>query len=77
MGAIFSSKRERSTKEMETEKDRLYHRVGNLQVEPDWLKKYGASSVGNTSRRLCIDPRHSKINVKHQHKLISLPQAGY
>ncbi len=39
MAAIFSSKRERSTKEMETEKDRLYHRVGNLQVEPDWLKK--------------------------------------
>lgn len=39
MADIFGSKRERSTREMEAEKDRLYQQIGKLQVELDWLKK--------------------------------------
>jgi len=36
---IFSSARERREKDDEAEKDRLLKKVGQLQMEVDWLKK--------------------------------------
>jgi transposase-like protein len=36
---IFSSKKDREVKKIEQEKERLYRKVGELQVEVDWLKK--------------------------------------
>ena len=36
---IFGSARERRTKDDEAEKDRLLKKVGQLQMEVDWLKK--------------------------------------
>jgi len=39
MADVFGNRRERNTKEIEAEKDRLYQQIGRLQVELDWLKK--------------------------------------
>ncbi len=36
---IFAGKFEKSAKEAEAERDRLYQQIGKLQVELDWLKK--------------------------------------
>lgn len=36
---VFGQKKEREAKRMEMEKDQLYRKVGQLQVEIDWLKK--------------------------------------
>jgi transposase len=36
---IFGNNQAKQTKETETERDRLYQKVGKLQVELDWLKK--------------------------------------
>lgn len=36
---VFGQSKERETKRMEMEKDQLYRKVGQLQVEIDWLKK--------------------------------------
>ena len=36
---IFSQNKEREAKRTEMEKDQLYRKVGQLQVEVDWLKK--------------------------------------
>ena len=36
---VFSQKKDREAKRVELEKDQLYRKVGQLQVEVDWLKK--------------------------------------
>ena len=36
---VFGQNKDHETKRMEMEKDQLYRKVGQLQVEVDWLKK--------------------------------------
>jgi hypothetical protein len=36
---VFGNNQAKQAKETETERDRLYQKVGKLQVELDWLKK--------------------------------------
>ena len=36
---VFGNSQVKQTKEAEIERDRLYQKVGKLQVELDWLKK--------------------------------------
>jgi transposase len=35
----FTRNRDREAKRLEAERDRLYRKVGQLQIEVDWLKK--------------------------------------
>ena len=39
MTNAFSGNQERTSKEVEAERDRLYQQIGKLQVENEWLKK--------------------------------------
>ena len=39
MTNAFSINQERTSKEVEAERDRLYQQIGKLQVENEWLKK--------------------------------------
>lgn len=36
---VFSHGRDREAEQIEAERDRLYRKVGQLQIEVDWLKK--------------------------------------
>ena len=36
---VFGGKEDRTLKEMESERDRLFQQISKLQVEVDWLKK--------------------------------------
>ena len=36
---VFSRGKDREAERMERERDRLYRKVGQLQIEVDWLKK--------------------------------------
>ncbi len=36
---VFGKGEEKKSQALETERDRLYQKVGQLQVELDWLKK--------------------------------------
>ncbi len=36
---VFGKSQAKQTKAAETERDRLYQKVGKLQIELDWLKK--------------------------------------
>ena len=36
---IFTLGKDKETKKKEVERDRLYKKVGQLQIEVDWLKK--------------------------------------
>jgi transposase len=37
--SVFGNSQEKQSKEVEIERDRLYQKVGKLQIELDWLKK--------------------------------------
>jgi transposase len=37
--AVFGGNQDKTIKEMEVERDRLFQQIGKLQVELDWLKK--------------------------------------
>jgi len=37
--SVFDNSQEKQSKEVEIERDRLYQKVGKLQIELDWLKK--------------------------------------
>lgn len=37
--AVFGNTQEKAEKEAEKERDRLYQKIGKLQVEIEWLKK--------------------------------------
>ena len=36
---VFSRNKERASQRVEAERDQLYRKVGQLQIEVDWLKK--------------------------------------
>lgn len=36
---LFSRNKDQETKQLEIERDQLYRKVGQLQIEVDWLKK--------------------------------------
>lgn len=36
---VFSRNKERESQRVEAERDQLYRKVGQLQIEVDWLKK--------------------------------------
>ena len=41
--AAFSSEKDKDAEKKEVERDHLYQKVGQLQIEVDWLKKRQAS----------------------------------
>ncbi len=40
---VFARGQKGKEKQLQAEKDRLYQKVGQLQIEVDWLKKLGGS----------------------------------
>jgi putative transposase len=54
----------------------LYARIGQLQMELDWLKKKLAR-LGTEQRRGMIEPRHPKLSVVRQCELLELPRSSY
>jgi len=43
---IFSQNKDREAKRVEAERDLLFRKVGQLQVENDWLKKKSGQTYG-------------------------------
>ncbi|MCC5023404.1 MAG: IS3 family transposase [Candidatus Synoicihabitans palmerolidicus] len=62
---------ERNRKEKE-----LYARIGQLQMEREWLKKKLAH-VGSKERRSMIETEHPKLSVARQCELLELPRSTY
>ena len=45
---VFSRGKDRESERIEEERDRLYRKVGQLQVEVDWLKNLPDGQAGKT-----------------------------
>lgn len=54
----------------------LYARIGQLQMELDWLKKKLAR-LGVEERRGMIETKHPGLSVKRQCELLELPRSTY
>lgn len=75
---IFSKKADNSERDHTVERDRLYQKVGQLQVEVDWLKK--SCRVGEMSladKRSAIDPTQKKLSISRQCSLLALHRSSY
>ena len=62
--AVFGSGKDRETEQMEVERDRLYKKVGQLQIEVDWLKK--TSGIWTDGGGQAGHYRTGSSGLKHQ-----------
>jgi putative transposase len=54
----------------------LHQKIGQLEVERDWLKKNLNSSVSSPeAKRSMLESDHKKLSIKRQCKLLSLPRS--
>jgi len=55
----------------------LYQKVGQLQIEVDWLKKDRLSGMSVLEEIKCIDGRNKTLSISRQFYLLQLPRASY
>ena len=66
----FSKGKDKDDEEKEVERDHLYQKVGQLQIEVDWLKKDRLSGMSVSEKVKCIDGRNKKISISWQCELM-------
>ena len=70
------NKRSRTETDWEEHEARLFQKIGQLEVELDWLKKNLSSCIAE--KRRMIEPQKGKITVKRQCELLGLARStGY
>ncbi len=55
--------------------DELHRKIGQLNMELDWVKKKAASSAAE--RRRLVDPSYKELSVCRQCELIGLPRSTW
>jgi putative transposase len=74
----FSRGKDKEAERKEVERDRLYKKVGQLQIEVDWLKKKDRLSGMSVEEKVkCIDPQDSDLSISRQCDLLRLPRSSY
>ena len=71
---MFSDKRKHRELSDEEEKDRLYQKIGQLEVELDWAKKNSDFSI--SKKREFIEPEHPKISIQRQCEILDLNRSS-
>jgi len=59
--AAFSNGKDKDAEKKEVERDHLYKKVGQLQIEVDWLKKDRLSGMSVSEKVKCIDGNDKMI----------------
>ena len=72
---IFIRGKDKEAEKKEVERDRLYKKVGQLQIEVDWLKKDRLFRMSVGEKIKCINPKDS--NISKQCDLLGLPRSSY
>ena len=75
--AAFSSGEDKDAEKKEVERDHLYQKVGQLQIEVDWLKKDRLSGMSVSEKVKCIDGNDKKLSISQQCELLQLPRSSY
>ena len=75
--AAFSNGKDKDAEKKEVERDHLYQKVGQLQIEVDWLKKDRLSGMSVSEKVKCIDGNDKKLSIIRQCELLQLPRSSY
>ncbi len=75
--AAFTSVKDKGGQKKEIECDRLYQKVGQLQIEVDWLKKDRLSGMSVSEKVKCIDGNDKDLSISWQCELLKLPRSSY
>jgi len=75
--AAFSNGKDKDAEKKEVERDHLYQKVGQLQIEVDWLKKDRLSGMSVSEKVKCIDGNDKKLSISRQCELLQLPRSSY
>ena len=73
---VFARKADQNAQEAKAREDELYRKIGQLEMELDWLKKKLASSSVEERRRM-IEPEHPGLTIVTQCELLGLARASY
>ena len=73
----FSNGKDKDAEKKEVERDHLYKKVGQLQIEVDWLKKDRLSGMSVSEKVKCIDGNDKKLSISRQCELLQLPRSSY
>lgn len=71
---VFAHRRDRSEADHEALTDRLYKRIGQLEVENDWLRKRPVSAI--EARSGLIELGHPMISIARQCDLLGVNRLG-
>ena len=75
--AAFSNGKDKDAEKKEVERDHLYQKVGQLQIEVDWLKKDRLSGMSVSEKVKCIDGNDKKLSISQQCELLQLSRSSY
>jgi len=75
--AAFSNGKDKDAEKKEVERDHLYKKIGQLQIEVDWLKKDRLSGMSVSGKVKCIDGNDKKLSISRQCELLQLPRSSY
>ena len=73
----FSGGKDKVAEKKEVERDHLYQKVGQLQIEVDWLKKDRLSGMSVSEKVKCIEGRNKTLSISRQCELLQLPLSSY
>jgi len=73
----FSIWKDKDAEQKEVERDHLYKKVGQLQIEVDWLKKDRLSGMSVSEKVKCIEVRNKRLSISQQCELLQLPRSSY
>lgn len=73
----FSNGKDKDAEKKEVERDHLYQKVGQLQIEVDWLKKDRLSGMSVSEKVKCIEGRNKTLSISRQCELLQLPRSSY
>ena len=74
--AAFSNGKDKDAEKKEVERDHLYQKVGQLQIEVDWLKKRPAIWDEFSEKVKCIDGNDKKLSISRQCELLQVNLAN-
>jgi transposase len=66
----FRNGKDKDAEKKEVERDHLYQKVGQLQIEVDWLKKGRLSGMSVSEKVKCIESRNKKLSISRQCDLL-------
>jgi len=74
---IFTREKDKEAEKKEVERNRLYKKVGQLQIEVDWLKKDRLSGMSVGEKIKCIDSKDLDLSISRQCDLLGLPRSSF